>query len=72
MSNEKNYWGCDIVEEILNPNINTIESEDLNEAFNNWSKIETDKPQIELYYQFMLSTQKIENEIDWSIIELNT
>ena len=73
MNNEKNYWGIDIVEEILNPNYNqnNEDSEELNKAFDDWSLIESDKPQIELYYQFLVSTGRVIEDDDFSIIELN-
>jgi hypothetical protein len=71
MNNEKNYWGIDIVEEILNPNQEIKIEEDLSKEFENWSHIETDKAQIDLYYQFLVSTKRVIEDEDFSIIELN-
>jgi len=70
-SNENDYWGCDVVESILNPNQEIIIEEDLSKEFENWSNIETDKPQIDLYFQFLVNTKRIIEADDFSIIELN-
>lgn len=71
MNNEKNYWGIDIVEEILNPNQEIKIEEDLSKEFENWSHIETNKPQIDLYYQFLVASKRVIEDDDFSIIELN-